>query len=130
MGKILDKIFKKPKKILADYLQETLDRPNDPMLTAIGVESQSNGVLIFVSTLELNSELEEAPHWKTFRLESGEKKVLPHHYWSVSSINGADCCYKAFAAPKDSDFIYKRRTILNRNTPLVEHNSTATPDRH
>jgi len=118
VGKFLNKILNFPKKVKADYFQETLDRPTDPMLTAIGIKNDSPGVLVFVSTLELNSELEEAPAWKTFRLEAGEKRIAPHHYWTVHPESGnTDCIYSAFAAPRNSDFLYKRRVTSIHNKP-------------
>jgi hypothetical protein len=92
-----------------DPLHAKLDRPSDPMLSAIKVKNKGSGVLRFVSTLELFSDLEEAKDWKDFVFESGEEKVLPHHYWTVTSLTGAPCDYVVSHAPVGSDFIYKRR---------------------
>jgi hypothetical protein len=65
--------------------------------------------LIFKSTLEENSPLEEAKEWKEIRLAPQEKKIFPHLYFVIHSEDGSPCAYRWEPAPRGSDFIYRYR---------------------
>lgn len=95
----------------AEMFTESLERPNDPLLTAVKVKNRSDGILEFKSTLESFSDLEEVKAWKVWTLAVNEEKVIPHHYWTVSRVDGgAQCEYQVSHAPKgESDFIYKKK---------------------
>ena len=115
MGKYTDGLKKRlglVKGEAADPLQANMERPSDPMLTAIKLTNESDAPLHFISTLEKNSILEETAHWKLKILSPGESEIFPHCYFECSREDGGECQYRWEPAPRGSDFIYKTRDIV------------------
>lgn len=126
MGKFSDALKRRLNigagKEKADWAQANMERISDPMLCAVSIKNRIDIDLIFESTLEINTPLEEAKAWKVVRLKPDEEKVFPHIYFNVTNEDGRDCTYTVKPAPKNSDFVYSMRKEFSGNSGVLSAN--------
>lgn len=97
------------------------NRIGDPNCVACYIRNDSDFQLDFVSMLEKHHEyIIEAPAWKGFVLQPGEKKLVPHRYWDIFPQE-KERKISVIEIPKDHEpveFLYKTRTIEQGNAAV------------
>lgn len=111
----------------------------DPNATCCYLESTCPKPMVFISTLELNYPfLEEAKDWKSWTLQPGEKKLVPHRFWHIEPLEGdTPRTFNMIEIPKNHEpveYLYKIRGMPTENTPPVSageiESQSADSDKH
>lgn len=99
----------KSRKSLHYVQHETnVEKFNDTRAMPWVIENTNECEICLISFLEKETILAERDEFKIIVIKPGEKKLLPHQFFTIES-QSARGSFMAHPAPKNSNFIYSKR---------------------
>ena len=99
------------KKIYKVERENNFPKCHDPNCIPWVFENTDTHEVQLVSFLEKSTELKEKPEFQVLIIKPGEKKLLPHAYFTIHCEKSSGK-FLAHTAPKGSNFIYEKKTKL------------------